>query len=806
MTATTQAAAATATTDAPIWLPPVEGVISPPRTSPRLPFSSMGTTTSTTTTLTGLQPTTTTQLVELLVLCLGDPADKAFAIDMEAAATVSRLRSAVAACTHLVSSDINLFAVLPGAGLVIDDPRIDTFLASCETPQAGVVRVSPHLVETHLPVTWLKDPTESVAGACIGDGRESLLDAVQKARQLRIVVTLDGRWNGGTGIAATRPEPALPNDGLPAYIPSGTLGATRLPQHPMDDFEEGRDDFEKSDDKVYIQDEQRADGVVEVFPSVGGPLFASTGTTHRPELFASGPLFSTASTLSKDKKEGVLKKTLDQQPAHLTTSLQSPNGYTTSSDSTAVDPIATPKQAAKGVDVESVGSPMEKEAKEPKKKRWSPVVIAAAVGGGLILLALGVTLGVLLGRRNNDNGSPSTVGTSSTGSTSSNAAGRILYTLGGLPGTSPALLVNPLTNNTIITSWDNGGGGIVESPYNSTQNRVTRPGPHDLVHGMASAGPVLVCADSKALSFYNLAANLTSFRGPQPDYLALIGRNASTHQVRWSASGPTAADGVLFVASEWWTKQTNVGGVVVFVDPQSPDTGITALEFAPDDGYPWSAQWVSSDRLFVSMSTGLVLEYRRTVAASSAPASSSTTPPPTPTTATASTLRPTTASTATATATATSQPLPAALRAPWTRVSAFRAHAREVRALQVMPRNRYLVTAGWDDAVRVWDLDALPTTGNLASIQTPVAEYVAFGGDLNDVAVSSDETVLVAVGNSRAAASFPLPQRGKSVATNVQRFRTDVGWNIWHVAYLPPPVDAWVVVGNANSAVVLSNA
>ncbi|KAJ3106298.1 hypothetical protein HDU96_008275 [Phlyctochytrium bullatum] len=165
----------------------------------------------------GNSTTTPSPLRKLLTLCLGNAPDKAFTVDLDSDDTVSRLRSIIAAATPHVASDIDLYAVKPGASLLVNDPRLTAFAATIRARQLGgasalgaTLRVDPEEVERYLPVVWMKDSTEFVASFLANTEQA----AERNRKELRLLASLDGRLEAeGSAVpfgnvAGTLPPPA----------------------------------------------------------------------------------------------------------------------------------------------------------------------------------------------------------------------------------------------------------------------------------------------------------------------------------------------------------------------------------------------------------------------------------------------------------------------------------------------------------------------------------------------------------------------------------------------------------------------
>ncbi|KAJ3105599.1 hypothetical protein HDU96_008485 [Phlyctochytrium bullatum] len=730
------------------------------------------------------------QPLELLAICLGDSPDKAFSIDIDAHATVSRLRSTVATCTRHVASDLNLFAVRPGAGLILNDPRIAAFLASVSHTGGGVVRIDPVLVETHLPVTWLREPTDSVAAACIGDGRDSRLDPVQKARQLRIVVALDGRTdatgmvtltmrNGALGGRMQLPPPAYDLSGTSDNGSSvGAAGSSMVPQlsevpsvekihyDNTGTFKKGAQDFAVSGHLFNVSSSS-------AFP-------ASTDVKRPLEPFKSDPPYFLPAvnpiTITNSSGSGSLPLPSETFSQHPSTGMLSAQPTATGMSMASFDGRTGAAAAAVAAE--------EAKALEAAQKKKRVVLWVVAIVATLVLLGAGIALGMLLSKK--DSGQSNTPATTTTATSTTTAAptssptaaakkaGELVRTLMLPASNSPALLVNPLTNTSFFVSGVS--GRFVEAFFNGTTSPVEYTAPQQVIHGMIFTNNTLICADSTGISFFDASQGLKSrvFALSTPflpsDFVP------SQTQVRFSGSGPAQGDEVFFVVNEAYGKPANNSGFIAFLTlgatpadaSVAPVASISFLRFPNiTEGFPWSALMVTSTRLIVSMSTGVLQEYRRTDRG-----------------------------------------------AAWTRTGQFLAHPRGgARTMIVAPKNGYLLTGGLDDQVRVWDLEKMPFASDTAgaTAPTPVAAYTGFGGsdgkvpEVYDVALTADETLMVAGGDHGRLVAYKLPQRNDStVQTSVLQWYIDVRYQIYHVAYFEAS-SQWLVTGDTGMPWIIQN-
>ncbi|KAJ3110449.1 hypothetical protein HDU96_006604 [Phlyctochytrium bullatum] len=184
------------------------------------------------------------ELLDLLCLCLGNSPDKAFVVDIDPRATVSRLRSILIGCTQLKASEINIFAVKPGKTIKADDPSILSASAlkrdwvrftmrkrwgttsgftrrHAQIGSSQTLIVDPVVVEQQLPVVWLKDPTQilgdlyssSPTQRASRKGKESAGDEMEleedpsgKATELKLLIALDP---GAERVESLKNQPTL---------------------------------------------------------------------------------------------------------------------------------------------------------------------------------------------------------------------------------------------------------------------------------------------------------------------------------------------------------------------------------------------------------------------------------------------------------------------------------------------------------------------------------------------------------------------------------------------------------------------
>ncbi|KAJ3117455.1 serine/threonine-protein kinase HAL4/sat4 [Phlyctochytrium bullatum] len=147
--------------------------------------------------------------LELLALCIGESPDKAFLIDIDSAATVSRLRSIISSSTHAIPSEFNVFAVRLGASLAIDDSRLKVFVAASSRTDGGVLRLDPVVVQAHLPDVLQDD------GGNDGDAR--------KGQLLNILVALEERSATVEGSSSTQAPPAYPGESNRDFRPASDV-------------------------------------------------------------------------------------------------------------------------------------------------------------------------------------------------------------------------------------------------------------------------------------------------------------------------------------------------------------------------------------------------------------------------------------------------------------------------------------------------------------------------------------------------------------------------------------------------------
>ncbi|KAJ3105598.1 hypothetical protein HDU96_008484, partial [Phlyctochytrium bullatum] len=745
--------------------------------------------------------------LELLSLCLGDSPDKAFTIDIDGTATVSRLRSTVATCTRQVPLDLNLFAVKPGAGLLINDSRIAAFLATAGWDgSSGVLRADPVTVETRLPVVWLKDPTDSVADACLGDGRDSLLEPALRAKQLRLLVVLDGRLQldvpGVAGSSALPPPAYVGPDaaGLPSARPAevGAPGFMLAGVGAGVPVQKARYDAPAEKSKFDFSGSEKRPGAARESvqgSAVSGPLF---GTAHLDAVEEKRLLAANSSTAGMYLHEPVPVMIPSTTTPYFTPSTSSDPVLTPQLQANAL-PYSAPAAPAKfpneqqtyggagaaGADAAAWAAKTEEEERRQKSKRTVVIAVVVAVAV-VVLVTVGAAVGVLLSRKNGDSGnntlspisssvpvatgslSSSSAGSTSVGTATGSVAGQASQTSQTSTTTSdvtfnndsPAMVPNPLTNTTLFAS--NGNGSIIEIAINGSSRREFASA-NTVSHGMVITGTTLVSADNTSLSFFDISGGTGQQTQSLTDYLG-TGRSPTAYEVRDITTGPTTADGVAVLANEAYLGPTTPAGVVVFVDT-TRSNALSYLAFpAGTEGYPWAVSWAASNRFLVGMSTGLVYEYTRSGAS-----------------------------------------------AAWTRRSQFRAHTSDVRTMEIVAGQRYLVSGGFDGSVRVWDLDALPvTTGSgsaveTSAVETSVAEYSGLG-QVYEMAIKADETEIIMGGSSKTAFVYPLPQRGRSIATNVQVWSRVVNYDVYHfVYYNQNGATGWLVAGNTQSPVVISN-
>ncbi|KAJ3218588.1 hypothetical protein HDU67_004892 [Dinochytrium kinnereticum] len=670
---------------------------------------------------------------ELLALCLGDAPDKAFSIAVDEAATVSRLRSLLAGCTRHNPSDLNLFAVKEGANLALDDARIEAFLVAAKPPtevfnppspgqkssSASSVPLDPVLVQTHLPVTWLRDPTALISKSFFG------------TKGLALLVTLDSRVVAGNDSApmGTLPPPAYnaadkrtfsdPVNGSTGAVPSGRLFGGESSSH--------------DDEKLALKNEMYAQ---QGPGSAVGSSYMSTQGASSPYIQNSPNPYNQTSQNSYQPGIPYQQPGLPyQQPAPHTQNLYPPNSAAGSALPSPSQPNLNPPSASYGV----------KEVPRPEgrsRKFWIMVwvIIGATVA---VLAAVGVAVAVVLNRKSNGGSSslPSSVtggasssiastGTATTTAptarpTSQEAAGTVLqrYNLFETYALSP----NPVSSETFFAPLDDARRSFREIYYSNGSVKQEFPSIHPTaIHGLAAYQDQVFSADQSAIISWNIITG--SQTSTNQNFVSTSQR--STYRVRF---GVATADGAVFTVNDFYTVPTNNTGVIVVV-PVDGSGDVSVIGTFPGGTFPWSAALVTSDRLLVGTGSGLVVEYTRSSRG-------------------------------------------------WTVSRSFKAHSGGVRVLVLAPKMGLFYTGGLDRTVCAWSLSDLAVEGTAASPQAAsLATYSGFGDEIYMVSVSEDETEVTASGKSGIIQVFSGATPG-SPPRITPRWTTNVGFEVWNIIH-----------------------
>ncbi|KAJ3114940.1 hypothetical protein HDU96_001440 [Phlyctochytrium bullatum] len=736
--------------------------------------------------------------MSLLALRIGDGPDKAFIIDVDATAPVARLRSTVATALRANPLLFDLYSVRPGAGLLVDDARLSAFVAA---HPAGA-RLFPVEVQTHLPVLWLTDPGKAVQDAFAGAVSAYEESPMQRGRVLHLLVAVHGDERADIpppmvmthGLTINAPPSYMASESsLPSPSASTSLGATAASSvGPLPD---------KRASALFPASTPSEKAAFPAMVDAGtptAPLFSAA--VHQSAVMYGSSLSSTSPAPPLSDINTVAATTASSlaytapvynAPPHPQYSVQpiqvqqpgwvgTPPGsvYQSALPSTsAYSPAGYPQGAP--VPQAQMGPPMVPVDDAKQKQKQKRVIIWAVVAGVavLVLVGVGVGLGLVLSRQQGGGAPPAGTGTAASASGGVTCddliricirdhklnAVELLHNLrlfqlynavneyyhcndGGrnTPNNGFALSFNPLTGGT--TFFATGATSQLTEYSLGSASPITYTVPQRTVYASAQLNTtVLALADVAALSFHALStstgrllgspiASLTSYLGS--------GRDVATHELRFLSGFADAA--VAVVNQAYVSGISNPTGVVIIATPSGVASRISYS--GGTEGYPWCAALVSSTRLLVGVSTGDLHEYQ---------ASSS----------------------------------------GWTRVNAFRAHRSDLRTMAVAPTGGWVVTGGFDDAIRVWDLQSLGGTA--------VAEATGFGGEVYEVKVNGPEDQVVAGGNGGRLRSFFLPTRGASAALQ-ERWSTTLNFEVYRATY-SDRFGAWLVGGRTREIRLIKN-
>ncbi|KAJ3218587.1 hypothetical protein HDU67_004891 [Dinochytrium kinnereticum] len=721
-------------------------------------------------------------MLELLSLSLGDAPDKAFSIAIDENASVSRLRFLVAGCTRHNPSELNLFAVKEGANLTLDDARIEAYLVAAKStkvfdlssPEGKMVLSSavprdPVSVQTHLPVTWLRDPTASVS------------QCFTETKGLRLLVALDASVVAGNepGMNVQR-EATLPP---PAYnaTPEKNLGpvspSISEPSGPLFGGSSFNDEKDMLNNRVGSYQ-----GSYVSYSSPSSPYIHNYyGSSSIPYLNSPSPYIQNPSSPYYQNSPSPYHST-PSSPHHPGLPYQEPyppTQYHEPHFDSSEDSIVTPP-----THILPTLPPLNyaAEMKEPVKhkgrsrKFWILVWVLTVVA---ILVAVGVAVGVVFTRRSTggptSSSSPSAVTggplstsvtslviestqstlvtlTSSTtssststrtaGPTSREPAGTVLQRYDLFETLSIAS--NPLSEETFFVPIDDGFGEIYYS--NGSIRREFGSIHTNPIRVLISHRDQIISADESAIVYSSLTTTtpLNAYQNFIPAALS------STYRIRFGVS--TAGSAVLTI-NDFYTSPTNNTGIVVIVplDAQ-PGSELVTIRNFPIGTFPWCAALVNPSRLLVGTASGLVMEFTR-------------------------------------------------LSGEWSPTRAFKAHSDGVRALVLASRVGLFYTAGLDRTISAWSLSNLAAEGTAESPQADsLVTYSGFGDEVYVIAVSEDETESGKSGLVQAfsGATLGTPPR------NTPRWSVNVGFEVWNLLHQASS-NSWYVGGNTKNPVRIAN-
>ncbi|KAJ3110907.1 hypothetical protein HDU96_006160 [Phlyctochytrium bullatum] len=687
-------------------------------------------------------------LRKLLTICLGHLPRKAFTVDLDVDDTVSCLRSIIAASTPHAASDLDLYVVKPGASLLVDDPRISAFVASV------------------------------------------------KARQVL--------GTGATG-STLRADPEEVEQCLPVIWLRDPSDLVAPFLKPTDEVEEG----------LVHRKELRflasLDGRLESAGSMGGSaVFRGVPETLPPPAYGSndgaitdlkipvpvtGLLFGSQSTsvamnekrrscdmthVNADSTVGV-SSTEDTSTVISPDTSHAPETTSTMKTQSSAEksiplvlPIpasAIPTTPAEGfltVHTEDTTGPSdtakEDHEKDTRKKKTRLMLILICLAVVLVILALILAIVLALKKVKKRY----------------SAAKRISV------WNYKCFHDHKRLHEHHFFHLGLSRGKFCEISFSSrletTTSGVCRKSEshQEAIHGIVPlSSNLLATVDQFAVVFWDLSAGVTEKKS---DTITLnftqyipADVNASTSFMYIRSATPAPDNGAVFIISNLLDSETGpFGGVVLFLlnngGNDSPYV-VSYLRIEPSskpssrDDAPWCAVLADPTRLFVGLAGGLIVEYKRGSAA-----------------------------------------------AQWNRTAAFKAHEKDVRVLEVARKNRWLLSAGHDGMVKVWDLDAMPSRdlAGSGSLQMPVAKYSLIGRQ-GSAAVDHIVTVGIREDECEIGYGFSngtginetgffvhrLPQRGEFFSSDSLRWSAELGYPTWHVLHSPGQ-KPWLIYGGEN--------
>ncbi|KAJ3096998.1 hypothetical protein HDU96_000568 [Phlyctochytrium bullatum] len=297
---------------------------------------------------------------------------------------------------------------------------------------------------------------------------------------------------------------------------------------------------------------------------------------------------------------------------------------------------------------------------------------------------------------------------------------------------------------------------VPSTPYRTTTH-------HHLIHGIVALTPsLLLTIDRTAVVFWTNGTETSSI----VEYLRPANLTDPNLYIRCTSLDPGGASSTHVVTTVLDAPASGpFTGAAVLVDPRAGTASGYAVTAVPLVGgardrklAPWTTVRVTPTRMLVGLASGHIADHRFDSGS-------------------------------------------------WVRVSTCRAHTKDTRMLRVLPRNRWLVSCGYDGRVRVWDLDALPVSvGHQTSVAASVAEYavpgVGEGGDrVMDFGVDDEETAVGFGGVKSGLVVHRLVQRGGVVLSGSETriFGTTTGFAVQYVMYWGQR-PAWLATGYPGKA------
>ncbi|KAJ3095595.1 hypothetical protein HDU96_001124 [Phlyctochytrium bullatum] len=759
--------------------------------------------------------------MELLAICLGDAPDKAFSIEVDPRAPISRLRTIVASSTRLLASDLNLFAVRPGAKLSIDDARITAFLASegIVSPN-GAVRLNPEAVETHLPVTWLRNPTTMVS-ACIGAERTTASGGGSGSNEslLRLLVALDGRVatgdvvDMGMGMAPPAYEPQGGSSGPSAsssssQAPSAAMRQPTTFKAPLAAGLNNRPTLVHPPAAQMIKEQHIA-------PAFTGSLFTTSldekaalrmkdeakSKATMVDLAASAPL-PMASPLYPGTSDGPPSNPSIQLSTIQPPSVPSATGmlpgtlasnHTSGYYTMAPDGSMVPSQAGtmhhyphhhqQPVPLKPMGQgppmmpmvdgQMPPKEDEKKKKKFNPIAIAVIVVLVLAIVA-GITAGLLLSRKSSgdNNTAPAVTTTAATTTTTKTGVNPTVAAASPVPTAAAgktritypfkgdaAVAVNSFGKKTFFYS---DGKAIQEMYYNGLTSDAAPMVPLNPAEKLLMLGDKLIAVRADQLVIFNVTDRVAV--NTQGDSY-LNGRNSLYSEVvdRLSTVSVSAGEGLFaFVYNTNASSAANPGqnqtSVVTSIEPVTNTYTIIARSLIESlGGLLWSVAVVNSTHVLVGTSQGKVHLLKHGDARATV----------------------------------------------WDRTATVDAHPEGiVRTMMYAPKAGVVYTAGSDGSVRCWDFAASFRSVSAANNARPFATF-NYGGEVTVLAMREDETQFAVGGKRQSVNLYRAPSIGATADTNPV-WTSALGYDIYNIFWAADP-QAWLVTGNTDNQVLIAN-